>query len=106
MTASFSLVLLVEFLSLFLSRSWEALVHGHLVVHHVLLLRELSLAIVSHHAHHSLWVVKHLRWHLPILILHLLHVHTHVVHLGWHTGHLIHLVGLHLVCSVHIEIFK
>lgn len=98
MSASLSLVFLVELLPLLLSRGGESLVHSHLVVHHVLLL-ELSLAVVAHHAHHL--VVEHLLRHLAVLTLHLLHVHTHVVHIGWHCRHL---VGLHLVCSVHIEI--
>lgn len=97
-SASLGLVLLVELLPLFLGRGGESLVHSHLVVHHVLLL-ELALAVVAHHAHHGL-VVEHLLGHLTVLVLHLLHVHAHVVHIGWH---LRHLVGLHLVCSVHIE---
>ena len=98
-TASLSLILLIEFLSLLLSGSWETLVHGHLVVHHVLLLLELALSLVAHHSHHSL-VVEHLLRHLLVLALHLLHVDTHVVHIS---GHGCHLIRLHLVCSVHIQ---
>jgi hypothetical protein len=98
-TASLSLILLIEFLSLLLSGSGEALVHGHLVVHHVLLLLELALSLVAHHSHHSL-VVEHLLRHLLVLALHLLHIDTHVVHIS---GHGCHLVCLHLVCSVHIQ---
>ena len=88
-TASFSLILLVKLFPLLLgSASGPTLVHGHLVVDHVLLLLELALTIVSHHSHHSL-VVEHLLRHLLVLALHLLHVHTHVVHISGHGCHLI-----------------
>lgn len=103
MTASLSFVFLVQFLALLLGWRGEAtVVHDHLIGHH-LLLRELTLAIVLHHAHHCLWIVEHLLGHLSVLTLHLLHLHAHVWHLAWHTGHLI---GLHLRICVHIEKIK
>ena len=103
MPATLSLVFLIQFLPLFLCWCGESLVHCHLVVYHVLLREASVLPIIWHHAHHGLWVVEHLVWHLLILTLHLLHVHSHVGHVGRHG---VHLVLLHLVCSVHIENLK
>lgn len=98
MSATLSFVFLVEFLSLFLSRRWETLIHHHLIGHQILL-RKLTLTIVRHHTHHCLWVLEHLIWHLTVLSLHLLNVHSHVAHVTWHG----HLVLLHLRSCVHIE---
>lgn len=50
-SAPLRLVFLIQLLPLFLSWRREALIHSH-IVHHVLL-RELTLSIVRHHAHHG-----------------------------------------------------
>lgn len=98
MSASLSLILLVEFFHFLLIRCLVALIHDHLTGHQIWLG---VLLVIWHHSNH-LRVVEHLVRNLPIVLLHLLHTHAHIIHVGWHAAHLV--CCLHLSCSVHIEI--